>query len=65
MVRTHVLRPTWHFVPAEDLGWLLDVTGPRVWRVTGQQLRSVHRLADGLERVWIVDLTVRVRAGLM
>ena len=20
----HVLRPTWHFVRAEDIGWLLD-----------------------------------------
>jgi hypothetical protein len=42
VVRTHVLRPTWHFVRAEDVGWLLDLTGPRVRRVTGQQLRDVH-----------------------
>ena len=28
VVRTHVLRPTWHFVRAEDIGWLLDLTGP-------------------------------------
>ncbi len=42
VLRTHVLRPTWHFVRAEDLGWLLDLTGPRVQRVTGTQLRSVH-----------------------
>ena len=46
VVRTHVLRPTWHFVCAEDLGWLLDLTGPRVQRVTGQQLRTVHGLDD-------------------
>jgi hypothetical protein len=46
VVRTHVLRPTWHFVPAEDLGWLLDLTGPRVRRVTSQQLRSVHGLDE-------------------
>ena len=42
VLRTHVLRPTWHFVRAEDLGWLLELTGPRVQRVTGQQLRTVH-----------------------
>ena len=29
-VRTHVLRPTWHFVRPEDLGWLLDLTAPRI-----------------------------------
>ena len=40
VVRTHVLRPTWHFVAAEDLGWLLELTGPRVRRVTGHQLRN-------------------------
>lgn len=46
VIRTHVLRPTWHFVPAEDLGWLLDLTGPRVLRVTGQQLRTAHGLDE-------------------
>jgi hypothetical protein len=46
VIRTHVLRPTWHFVLAEDIGWLLDLTGPRVRRVTAQQLRSVHGLDE-------------------
>ena len=46
VVRTHVLRPTWHFVRAEDVGWLLDLTGPRLRRVTGQQLRNAHGLDD-------------------
>jgi Winged helix DNA-binding domain len=46
VLRTHVLRPTWHFVRAEDLGWLLDLTGPRVRRVTGRQLRDAHGLDE-------------------
>jgi hypothetical protein len=46
VVRTHVLRPTWHFVRAEDAGWLLELTGPRVRRVTGQQLRTTHGLDE-------------------
>src|SRR5207344_2328993 len=46
VLRTHVLRPTWHFVRAEDIGWLLDLTGPRVRRVTGQQLRDTHGLDE-------------------
>lgn len=29
-VRTHVLRPTWHFVAPEDLRWMLALTSPRV-----------------------------------
>ena len=46
VLRTHVLRPTWHFVRAEDIGWLLDLTGPRVGRVTGRQLRDAHGLDE-------------------
>src|SRR5690554_4011931 len=38
VVRTHVLRPTWHFVAAAGLGWLLDVTAPRVRPVVLRQL---------------------------
>jgi hypothetical protein len=29
-LRTHVLRPTWHFVMPEDIRWLLALTAPRV-----------------------------------
>jgi Winged helix DNA-binding domain len=46
VLRTHVLRPTWHFVGADDAGWLLDLTGPRVRRVTGQQLRNTYGLDE-------------------
>jgi Winged helix DNA-binding domain len=46
VLRTHVLRPTWHFVRAEDIGWLLDLTGPRVRLVTGRQLRDAHGLDE-------------------
>ena len=30
ILRTHVLRPTWHFVAAADIRWMLELTGPRV-----------------------------------
>jgi hypothetical protein len=32
ILRTHVLRPTWHFVRAADIRWMLALTGPRVQR---------------------------------
>jgi hypothetical protein len=38
-LRTHILRPTWHFVAPEDLRWILALTSPRV--VTG--MRARHR----------------------
>ena len=30
IVRTHVLRPTWHFVATEDLRWILRLTSAKV-----------------------------------
>jgi len=30
ILRTHVLRPTWHFVAATDIRWLLKLSAPRV-----------------------------------
>lgn len=30
IVRTHILRPTWHYVAATDLRWLLALTSPKV-----------------------------------
>lgn len=30
IIRTHLLRPTWHFVAARDLRWLLKLTAPRI-----------------------------------
>lgn len=29
-VRTHILRPTWHFVAAEDIYWMLELSSPRL-----------------------------------
>lgn len=30
ILRTHVMRPTWHFVTPLDIRWMLDLTAPRV-----------------------------------
>ncbi len=46
VVRTHVLRPTWHFVTAEDIGWLLELTAPRVRPLVARQLENVHGWTD-------------------
>ena len=35
ILRTHVLRPTWHFVTPADIRWMLALTGPRVSRGDG------------------------------
>src|SRR5690349_24068643 len=30
ILRTHLLRPTWHFVVPDDIRWLIALTAPRV-----------------------------------
>lgn len=48
VLRTHVLRPTWHYVHADDAQWLLELTAPRVLPTVDQQLRP---LADRMPRI--------------
>lgn len=30
LIRTHLLRPTWHIVSAYDIYWMLELTAPRI-----------------------------------
>jgi hypothetical protein len=30
ILRTHIMRPTWHFVMPQDIRWMLELTAPRV-----------------------------------
>lgn len=30
IIRTHILRPTWHFVSVKDLRWMFDLSNPRL-----------------------------------
>jgi winged helix DNA-binding protein len=41
ILRTHLCRPTWHFVLPEDIRWLLQLTGPRVQRQNGTMYRKL------------------------
>lgn len=53
-LRTHILRPTWHFVAPEDLRWILALTSPRVLSSMGARHRQLgldeaKRLGDGFD----------------
>ena len=39
ILRTHVLRPTWHFVAPDDIRWMLDLTAPRIHAANGYAYR--------------------------
>lgn len=47
ILRTHVMRPTWHFVIPQDIRWLLELTAPRVNTVAGSYYRQ-QNLDDAL-----------------
>lgn len=40
ILRTHVMRPTWHFVAPEDIRWLLQLTAARVNQKCGPNYRK-------------------------
>jgi len=50
VIRTHVLRPTWHTVPAGDLRMMLTASADRVQQVAGSQYRSLGLDAATLKR---------------
>jgi hypothetical protein len=41
IIRTHVLRPTWHFVARDDTRWLLSLSGPRVQQGNAGRYREL------------------------
>jgi hypothetical protein len=42
ILRTHVMRPTWHFVSPADIRWLLALTAPRVHAVNAFMYRKLE-----------------------
>jgi hypothetical protein len=42
ILRTHAMRPTWHFVAPEDIRWILALTAPRVHQVNATMCRKLE-----------------------
>ena len=59
ILRTHVMRPTWHFVSQADIRWLIDLTGSRV-----QRLMSTYDRQLGLDERTLVRGTSVIEAAL-
>jgi hypothetical protein len=47
ILRTHVMRPTWHFVTPDDIRWILELTAPRVHALNAYYYRQLE-LDDAL-----------------
>jgi hypothetical protein len=50
ILRSHLLRPTWHFVAAPDIHWILELTAPHVQRRVAAYHSSVGLDGDTCRR---------------
>ncbi len=50
ILRTHILRPTWHFVTPEDIRWMLALTAPRIQAASAPHYRNQGLDAATLRR---------------
>jgi winged helix DNA-binding protein len=50
ILRTHIMRPTWHFVAPADIRWLLALTAPRVHALNALYYRKCELDQPTLQR---------------
>jgi hypothetical protein len=62
ILRTHVMRPTWHFVRPEDIRWMLELTAPRINALCATYYRKLELDATTFKRSNAV-LTKNLRGG--
>src|SRR3954468_24602790 len=59
ILRTHILRPTWHFVPRDDLRWMQRLTSPRVLA-----LMAYNDRRNGVSAAMVETSTKTIAASL-
>ena len=42
IIRTHILRQTWHFIARDDIRWMLALSGPRVNAISAHYYRKME-----------------------
>ena len=62
ILRTHVLRPTWHFVAPADIRWMLKLTAPRVNALNAYYYRKTG-LDEAVFKKSNAALTSALRGG--
>ena len=75
ILRTHVLRPTWHFVTPQDIRWLLALSAPRIHaandyyyrqsgldaKVFAKSCAMIHRVLEGGKTLTRAELAVYLK----
>jgi hypothetical protein len=62
ILRTHILRPTWHFVDPADIRWMLALTAPRIHALSAYYYRQTG-LDDDVFRLNAATLTKALSGG--
>jgi hypothetical protein len=74
ILRTHVLRPTWHFVAPEDIRWMLALSGPRVHalnthyyrqagldaKILNKSCAMIHRMLEGKKTLTRMEIATHL-----
>lgn len=50
IIRTHLLRPTWHFVSADDIYWILQLTAPQIKTIAKSRHATLGLTVDVLKK---------------
>jgi hypothetical protein len=75
ILRTHVLRPTWHFVTPKDIRWLLALSAPRIHAANDYYYRQsdldaqtfakscamIHRVLEGGKTMTRAEIAVYLK----
>ena len=62
IVRTHLLRPTWHFASSKDIRWIIDLTAPQIraaLKFRDKQLELTEKIYTKCNNILVKTLSER------
>ncbi|MBN2636791.1 MAG: AlkZ family DNA glycosylase [Prolixibacteraceae bacterium] len=54
ILRTHLLRPTWHLVSADDIYWMLQLTAPHIKTLTQSRHKELDLTEKSLSKIFVL-----------
>ena len=63
ILRTHVLRPTWHFVLPKDIRWMVELSEPRIAALSAKYMRDLQLDSKVLKKASRVITKVLEKEG--
>jgi hypothetical protein len=61
ILRTHILRPTWHFITANNIYWMLNLTAPHIKASTQTRLKNLE--LDPATLLKSFDIIIKTLSG--